>query len=342
MGYSRKKPFEIIKRKNDEPFLLLNSEWDSSLLKIIKKENIRRLHIGEVENLEFLKILTETIDNLLITNLTLQDISAVHYLTNLKKLTIRNFSKTVIDLSKFPLLESFTIDWIWKKRIRGLSKCKNLRLLKLYYYPHHELGEIAEITTLEDLGVGNGPLRNLKGIENLKKLKSFSVSYCRNITSLDELTHIPNLEELKIESCSKITNINFVSEFKKLKLLHIVNLKHIESLRPLQHCPLFEDLTIEGWKTKVLDGDLHFLLELPNLKRCFISNRRHYKPKADYIEQIIRERHPDAQIEFSEEEQKEWKELIKDIIAPLSEEELERISIMERNLDEIMKKRRKK
>jgi hypothetical protein len=72
--------------------------------------------------------------------------------------------------------------------------------------------------------------------------------------------------------------------------LKAANCGDIASLAPLRGLDQLEEFF--AWEsTKVLDGDLSVLLELPRLRAIGMRDRREYRPRVSEIEEALRARH---------------------------------------------------
>ncbi len=153
------------------------------------------------------------------------------------------------------------------------------------------------MTQLEDLGLVSTPVKNLRGLEKLRSLKYFSVNRAP-LVSLEEIESLSLLEELSLVLLSKLESIAPLGSLTRLKSLGVVccrkvrdisalgcleNLSHlfledrgeVESFNPLKTLKKLEELSFYG-TTKILNGDLSVLVDLPALRKTPFKQWSHY------------------------------------------------------------------
>jgi internalin A len=104
--------------------------------------------------------------------------------------------------------------------------------------------------------------------------------------ALTTLADLPALEVLAIEGSKQLGEIVTVPTLRRLK---VANCGDIASLAPLRGLDQLEE--VFAWEsTRVLDGDLGVLLELPRLRAIGMRDRREYRPRVAEIEEALRGR----------------------------------------------------
>jgi hypothetical protein len=108
--------------------------------------------------------------------------------------------------------------------------------------------------------------------------------------ALAELRDLPPcLRVLAIEGANKLGALPALPS--SLTRLKVANCGDIASLAPLRGLDQLEELF--AWEsTKVLDGDLSVLLELPRLRAIGMRDRREYRPRVAEIERALSARDP--------------------------------------------------
>ena len=99
-------------------------------------------------------------------------------------------------------------------------------------------------------------LERLSGIENLSSLRSLTLNGCSLLSDLAPLAGLESVEHLVISDW-----------------------KNIDTLKPVQDLKNLRAFAFTGERTKVLDGDLSPLENLPQLSMLAFASRRHYTHK---------------------------------------------------------------
>ncbi len=212
------------------------------------------------------------------------DISAIHYLNNLKKIAINIITNDtqLIDFTCFPILDTCFFDW--RPKAKSIFQCTTLRDLRISKFKKDDLANLQELTNLESLLISSSPIKSLKGIENLK-LSSLKLNY---LTKLDSLTYIEglanSLQELDIHACKKINSIESISFLKRLDKLGVNNCGEISSIKPIKNLKKLDRFNF--WETtNILDGDMTPCL---NIKKVAFQNRKHYTHSWEEIKKLTK------------------------------------------------------
>jgi hypothetical protein len=198
-----------------------------------------------------------------------------------------------IDLSWYPDLELF-----WGTTLKNVanlqhSKVKNLEIKSPRFSIGSsncpiltpDLNKLNAPNTLEKLSLcGIEGVKALKGIENAQNIKHLRLTLLKNLDNTQLLDELPNLDSLAIEGCKKIDYDNFTKN-QNIKRLRIDTLESkpnsIPNINFLRQMPNLEEVHL---LTIVKDGDMSPLLDLPNLKRCWFQDKKHYSHKYNAIE----------------------------------------------------------
>lgn len=207
---------------------------------------------------------------------------------SLRKLTGLAFHRMNIDLAAFPRLEWLGIDWA--KGAESVFDCTGLTFLWLSRCPDEDLSRLHRLKDLEQLVIVSRKLRRITGISALHRLWAVSLYYCPKLEntqeSLGELRQLPHLTYLDIAACKGITDLETVSTSPTLQKLDVVNDRRtLRSLQPLRHHPALRDACWLG--TKIEDGDMTPLLDIPTLERAVYQNYRHYTHTSEELCAIL-------------------------------------------------------
>lgn len=91
------------------------------------------------------------------------------------------------------------------------------------------------------------------------------------------------LKSLTIESSRELGSLQPIEALVGMERLWLYNCGRIDSLKPLQNLVQLREVTISG-NTRVSDGDLSVLCELPRLETVCVVERKHYQPPASVVD----------------------------------------------------------
>jgi hypothetical protein len=198
--------------------------------------------------------------------LVVDDPEPLHSLKSLRGLLFSGAWDGKIDFQQLPRLESFTVvecplDEGGLETLYAGHEC--MRDLSIQRYRHEDLTPLKDLK-LETLTIEySRKLTSLKGIESLAlTLRRLELHGCSNVTSLKELSSVPDLETLSLGVLRNITILEFVRYFPRLRRLDLFDLANVESLWPLADHPSLEFLMFG----RVRDLDLIPLTRIPRLK----------------------------------------------------------------------------
>lgn len=271
--------FKIIPSENG-PVLGIESDKLEACMDYAKKKKIDKIFLHSLDghnfdNVDFLK------ENNFFTQISITDdtinISGIHYLHNLKYLSLSN-GKQPLDLRKFKYLDECSIDWnnkikgldepnnisrlsIWKfkpgsKDFTDLSGCKGVNYLHITESNIESVKGIKKFKSLDHFeGHYLTKLETLSGLEDLSShLKVLVFDYCRKLTDyepvLGKLTH---LERLILGDCGQLNSIRFINKLKELNFFSFVN-------------------------TNVVDGDISPAIGLGYVG---FNDKKHYSHKSE-------------------------------------------------------------
>ena len=274
------KYYEITKGKYG-PRMTLHSPWSEKIEKKIQRKGIVELYLNDAlgwksgNDLSFFRRLEQLI-SLQILDWNIKDLSAIHSLSNLRSLHVDTHCDSEIVFSCFPFLEDVGLEW--RTNAKSLFDCTTLKKLFINCCEIDDLSVFSKMQYLESLCLKSPSIKAIGDVSSLKNLKYLELGNAKNLTSIEGIEKLSNLEDLRFYICRKIRNIELLKYLKKLKRLYLCNCGPIESLKPLKSLKFLEDIYFCE-STKILDGDLYSLKELPNLKKVYFPDRRHYNLK---------------------------------------------------------------
>jgi hypothetical protein len=261
---------------------VVRSSWSNRFVEELKREGAVELELNQGKGwrgtaLSFLAALPE-LKSFEIFDFNISDISPIHHLCKLRRLTASTYCSMAIDFSAFPELKSCGLEW--RPKAGSLFQCATLSDLFLNRYKGKNVNAFARLSNLESLAILNAPIADLQGLRALTKLRSLRLSGLRCLKSLSGVEELANLEELEVHTCRAIRSIDEIRSLTHLKKLHLNNGGKIESLKPLAELTQLESVLFYE-STDIVDGDLSPLLRLNNLARVSFQNRRHYSHRRE-------------------------------------------------------------
>lgn len=160
------------------------------------------------------------------------------------------------------------IDFDWINELMALSK------LKLQRVPIYKLG-FDRLSFLKELIITQLDLSTLDGIQNLDQLEYLNINYCSKLTDITALTNCVELKKLEFENTKKISNFEQLKVLQGLQGLVLSNCGNIQSLKFINSMDSLKFLSFVG--TNIVDGDLTPCLRL---KYIGTMDKRHYNLKA--------------------------------------------------------------
>ena len=189
-------------------------------------------------------------------------------------------SEINVDLSNLKKLKFLTLPIIrHNKENYDFQDCSSL---KHFFWPTHYkanssfIESIGNLIHLQTLSMHRPKFETLDGIGDLSSLKYLEVDYAKSLTDISELAGCPSLIGLDLQNCPNVTDLSALRDLKELKILHIWNCQSIESLSWLKDSQI-EYLNF--YSSNILDGDLSFISNMPDLKYLRFQNKRHYNKK---------------------------------------------------------------
>ncbi|MDB5089168.1 MAG: hypothetical protein JWR09_3162 [Mucilaginibacter sp.] len=261
---------------------IIKTEWQDSFLRLLLDKEVKELELNDGkgwygDNVDFLQYLPG-LKSLIIIDLRIKSIEAIHYLNGLLKIQISTYCKTHVNFNAFPNLVDCGFEW--RKGSDSLFECKTLRRLGINRYNKNNSAVFSSLINLEKLTILNSNLENLEGVFLLKELKYLSIANLKKITSLKGIETLQCLEDLEIQSCKGIHNISEVFKLHKLERFLLLDSENIESIKGIENLTeLTAFLFYES--TNIIDGDLSPLFKLKKLSKISFQNRKHYTNKRE-------------------------------------------------------------
>lgn len=266
--------------------LVLQSSWSDDVGRFMRSEGIKELYLNYArgfvgDDISFVSQLPE-LEVLWIIHRTIDDVSPIHALHELRSLKVDTYCRTAIDFSQFPRLEHCYLEW--RKGVESLFDRPHLEELFINKYDQRHTDDVGRLQTLQKLSLGNAPTDDLEGLSNLHSLRFLGLYRLRRLGSLRGIESLRALTTLEIQECNKLDSLDEIGNLVNLRRLLLIDLGKVASIRFLANLGELEEVLFYG-TTHVEDGDLTPLTRLAKLQNLSFRNRRHYTHKREQFEQ---------------------------------------------------------
>jgi hypothetical protein len=270
----------------DRVELTLTGRWTADASRAIESGEADRLvlnyaHGFSEPDLNFLRGLP--VRQLVILDRRLTSLTPISDLGDtLELLHVTSDPSLVIDLTRLPKLTDVSADW---QQVRAtIEAAANLQRLHIGRYDRADLAALSRLVHLKRLVLMDRPrVRSLDGLSDLSDLQEFAVPLAKDLVDVSALRGLAQIEVLDMEACRKLNTIEDLRHCIGLRRLNLSECGDLPSVAPLRELVSIEDLLMYG-TTKVVDGDLTPIADLPRLKELRMQSRRHYRPSVAEIQ----------------------------------------------------------
>lgn len=214
------------------------------------------------------------------------DLSCLELLDGLTYLTLEVY-RSPPDLRVFKHLEEFSGEWSPELKIdEGCSSLKHLTLYK-YKCSAGDCSDIPIVPSLERLELVQSPITSLEGIQHHTHLADLLFCRLAKLSDIKPIVGLANgsLSKLQIERCKKIVGWDSLGNLNRVKKIVIDTCSDLPNLSFLSGCVGLEEFVFMD--TKLPDGDLSPLLDLPSLRYVGIFDKKHFSHKKDEINALL-------------------------------------------------------
>ena len=152
--------------------------------------------------------------------------------------------------------------------LRPLASLTKLQSINIISDELTDLRPLAKMQNLAFLGIARSNLTDLTPLIGLKKLRMLRLLYCKNITSLQPLSQIPQLNEILVWN-SPVSDLSPLSQLPNLAEINLVGTQ-VADLRPLAPLKSLRRLEIVGSKVQNLQG----IAGLTGLQKVTLSENK--------------------------------------------------------------------
>lgn len=271
--------------------LVLTAPWSDDIKLTIEKENISVLRLSQSagwkgEDISFLTELPN-LRGVEVYSWGVKDLSPLKGLRKLEYLGLQCEFTKAPDFSDFKSLKICKL--FWRPKAKTVFSCSGLVLLNIVNYPYNDLTNIECMGGLQRLQLTSKKLASLSGIEKFTSLSKLDLADCFKLENLSGVEICQQLETIELEGCRKIQDISLLGELENIKNLALTDCGKICSLQSLSKCLFLENICFVG-DTVIEDGMLAPLLDIPQLKKMWFVDKKHYSHKRDHVAIILNSR----------------------------------------------------
>lgn len=273
--------------------LVVTGEWTSEAQQALEAGLADRLVLNYARGfwpqpLDFLRGLP--LRKLVLLDRSVTDLHAIYSLApTLTELRVQSDQKATIELERLPMLRTLAASW---PQIQGsIAYAPQLEDLSVPSYAEPDLSALTVLPALASLVMKQRPrLCSLAGLEALPRLRHLGVHMARELDDVSALSLTTSrLETLQITASKGLTEVSPIASATALQFLELSEGGELPSALPFAGLRKLKRLYLFG-STKISDGDLNPILELPELRDFRIMNRRHYTPSNDEVQAAIQRR----------------------------------------------------
>jgi internalin A len=272
--------------------LVVTGPWSKDTAKPLARGDVDGLVLnyarGFVErSLEFLD--SWPIRRLNVLDRGLSDLEPLRKLGgSLEQLSIQAAPSAELDLAALPNLR--TVSGEWGLICNTLSALTALERVITWRFDEIDLHAFRDHAYLQRLTLKDAPyVESLAGIGELSDLAFLGIIGGPKLEDISEVAErAQSLRELAFQDCSFVNDLNDIAGLVNLRVLGVSNCGDIKSLAPIASLHQLEVLYAWG-STRVVDGDLSPLTQLPQLREIRMRDRVNYTPrKSDLTDKDFR------------------------------------------------------
>jgi hypothetical protein len=187
------------------------------------------------------------------------------------------FNTKIINIDQIQTLKAFGSSYFYLHN--SVLGCEYLEYMKIDKIKEKDLSSFHKLKNLKQFWFLDRTIESFDGIEAIKSLEYIKLGTCPKLKKIDKIDQLSNLVILILENNPKaLIDYSLVMKLKNLKMLILDNQGEIETLEFLRNHPSLEGIGLVG-NTKILDGNLSVLLEVPKLKGLTFDDKRGYNMK---------------------------------------------------------------
>lgn len=255
--------YEAFNSYDYSELIIESGSWEGLVLAGETAEKITKLHLG-----------TEVVEP-----------GFLSQFKNLEVLYVGGKFKTPLSFKNLKRLK--LLELTYSKTFNGLTDLEQLEVLKINGWKERDF-ELGELKNLKYLSLRKPVgLTSLECISTIPSIEYLEVYSAPELVDCSALTKCKHLKYLRLESCTRLSNLEFIKslDLLELALLTGTDLESASDLSPLKH---LKSLAVGGG-SKFIDSDISALLSNHGLEYLRLDGTRYYQPKAsDIVNQVTK------------------------------------------------------
>jgi hypothetical protein len=197
---------------------------------------------------------------------------------SLEELSVEAAPGAELDLNVLPQLRILAGEWPLIRET--LASVSQLIRLVTWRFSEPDLRAFRDDVALRRLTIKEARyLESLAGIGDLPELEALNLIGAPKLRAIGDIRGVAaSLERLELQGCRALQAVDDLGDLINLRWLGLNDCGDVESLAPLRSLAQLE--VFHAWgSTRVADGDLSLLAELPRLREIRMRDRTSYTPR---------------------------------------------------------------
>jgi hypothetical protein len=276
-------PSYVIEDTGEGPTLVVTGRWSADAAEAMSRGVADGLTLNYARgfsgsDLEFLEA-GLGVRRLKVLDRAITDLEPIARLApTLEELSVQASERAELDFATLPHVRSVAGEW----RLIGptLNELDDLQSVITWRFDEVDLHAFRDHVALRRLTIKEAPfLESLSGIGNLPDVEELNILLARRLRDIGDVADLTrSLQRLQLQSCPGIAVIDDIASLVNLRFFGFSECGDLASLAPMIALAQLEVFYAWG-STRVLDGDLTPLVQLPRLREIRMRARRTYKPR---------------------------------------------------------------
>lgn len=237
-------------------------------------------------NLEFLRGLP--IRRLQLLARTYRDIEPVYSLGDtLESLRIQVDPRTSVELDRLPRLRLVSAKWGQLRKT--FASASAVEEIYVHSYEEDDLRPLVGSSRVQKIVMKDYPkVRSLNGVDEFPNLEHLGIFLARRLDDISALSKVRSspLKRLELEACRHVTTFEPVAGLTSLEFLNMSENSEYPTAEPLASLQHLRKLYLHS-STRIGDGNLAPIADLPGLRDLRMQSRKHYTPSVEYIKNLL-------------------------------------------------------
>lgn len=240
--------------------------WMGAVCRLLGVKSLawNALGYGDNCNLSFLKAYPP-LDALRVIALRLNSVSGIEEQRLVRELALETYARGSVPWNVFDKLESLVCE---SHLFTGKAwECSQLQKLFLINCTESDWSNLIRLPQLRELELSGSKIQSFHLVQ-LPELTKLGLYHSSEFADFHGVAALQRLTTLTLDSCRRISSVTPIGDLRSLMELNIVDCGKIHSINWCLSLKNLQKLRLYG--TRVLDGKLRCVLELPELRElCF-------------------------------------------------------------------------